>query len=151
MDDWTTTMFKHFVVYKKYYTQVLLCCCCYFLMDLCDFFSQTCFEAAWLEQGQYHDWSNPLYIQWEIINDFKLLNSLQWHHNERHCISSHQHPDCLLSGLFRHRSKKTSKFHVSSFCEGNPPVDSPHKGPVTWKMFPFDDVIMYCLSSIIYL
>ena len=22
------------------------------------------------------------------------------------------------------------------------PVDSPHKGPVTWKMFPFDDVIM---------
>ena len=29
------------------------------------------------------------------------------------------------------------------------PVDSPHKGPVTQKMFPFDDVIMYyvlCLS-----
>ena len=23
------------------------------------------------------------------------------------------------------------------------PVYSPHKGPVTWKMFPFDDVIMY--------
>ena len=22
------------------------------------------------------------------------------------------------------------------------PVDSPHKGPVTWKMFPFDDVIV---------
>ena len=22
-------------------------------------------------------------------------------------------------------------------------VDSPHKGPVTWKMFPFDDVIMW--------
>ena len=22
------------------------------------------------------------------------------------------------------------------------PVNSPHKGPVTWKMFPFDDVIM---------
>ena len=22
------------------------------------------------------------------------------------------------------------------------PVDSPHKGPVTWKMFPFDDIIM---------
>ena len=25
---------------------------------------------------------------------------------------------------------------------GNSPVNSPHKGPVTWKMFPFDDVIM---------
>ena len=24
------------------------------------------------------------------------------------------------------------------------PVNSPHKGPVTWKMFPFDDVIMQC-------
>ena len=22
------------------------------------------------------------------------------------------------------------------------PVNPPHKGPVTWKMFPFDDVIM---------
>ena len=27
------------------------------------------------------------------------------------------------------------------------PVDSPHKGPVTWKMFPFDDVIMGWLKS----
>ena len=25
------------------------------------------------------------------------------------------------------------------------PVNSPHKGPVTRKMFPFDDVIMWCL------
>ena len=33
-----------------------------------------------------------------------------------------------------HRSKKTSKLHVTGLCE--------HKGPVTWKMFPFDDVIM---------
>ena len=24
------------------------------------------------------------------------------------------------------------------------PVDSPHKGPVIWKMFPFDDIIMIC-------
>ena len=23
------------------------------------------------------------------------------------------------------------------------PVDSPHKGPVTWKMFPFDDFLMF--------
>ena len=26
------------------------------------------------------------------------------------------------------------------------PVNSPHKGPVTRKMFPFDDVIMYTTS-----
>ena len=40
--------------------------------------------------------------------------------------------------------KKTLKLHVTGFCEGNDrlPVNSPHKGPVTRKMFPFDDVIM---------
>ena len=27
------------------------------------------------------------------------------------------------------------------------PVNSPHKGPVTRKMFPFDDVIMYCIHK----
>ena len=27
------------------------------------------------------------------------------------------------------------------------PVNSPHKGPVSWKKFPFDDVIMQCDSS----
>ena len=26
------------------------------------------------------------------------------------------------------------------------PVNSPHKGPVTWKMFPFDDVIKFGLD-----
>ena len=28
------------------------------------------------------------------------------------------------------------------------PVNSPHKWPVTWKMFPFDDVIMVCVCGI---
>ena len=28
------------------------------------------------------------------------------------------------------------------------PVNSPHKRPVTWKMFPFDDVIMENLDSV---
>ena len=27
-------------------------------------------------------------------------------------------------------------------------VDSPHKGPVTWKMFPFDDIIMYVMLTL---
>ena len=33
---------------------------------------------------------------------------------------------------------------VAGLREGNPPVtvDSPHKGPVTQILFPFDDVIM---------
>ena len=49
--------------------------------------------------------------------------------------------------LFRRRSKKTSKLRVTGLCAGNSPgpVNSPHKGPVTRKMLPFDDVIMFTL------
>ena len=74
-------------------------------------------------------------------------DSLQWRHNERDGVSNHQPHDCLLNRLFRHSSKKTSKLRVTGLCEGNSPVNSPHKGPVTRKMFPFDDVIMFNLAS----
>ena len=51
----------------------------------------------------------------------------------------------LSNRLFRRRSKKTSKLRVTGLCEGNWwPVNSPHKGPVTRQMFPFDDVIKTC-------
>ena len=47
-----------------------------------------------------------------------------------------------------HRSKKTSKLRVTGLCVGNSPgpVNSPHKGPVPRKMFPFDDVIMMIIK-----
>ena len=47
---------------------------------------------------------------------------LQWRHNERDGVSNHQPHDCLLSRLFRHRSKKTSKPRVTGLCAGNSPV-----------------------------
>ena len=64
-------------------------------------------------------------------------NSLQWRHNRHDSVSNHQPHDCLLSRLFRLRSKKTSKLCVSGLCEANSPipVNSPHKGPVTPKGF----------------
>ena len=52
---------------------------------------------------------------------------------EEHCndvifrvdgVSNHQPHDGLLSRLFRHRSKKTSKLRVTGLCEGNSPVTS---------------------------
>ena len=69
---------------------------------------------------------------------------LHWRHNDHYGVSNHQPHGCLLSGLFRRRSNKTSKFRVTGLCVGNSPgpVNSPHKGPVTRKMFSFDDVIM---------
>ena len=69
---------------------------------------------------------------------------LHWCHNDHDGVSNHQPHGCLLNRLFRRRSKKTSKLRVTGLCVGNSPgpVNSPHKGPVTRKMFPFDDVIM---------
>ena len=77
------------------------------------------------------------------------LGSLQWRHNDHDSVSNHQPHGCLLNHLFRRRSKKTSKLRVTGLCVGNSPgpVDSPHKGPVMRKMFPFDDVIMSYLGT----
>ena len=81
--------------------------------------------------------------------------TLYWRHNAdviMLALSNHQSHGCLLNRLFRRRSKKTSKFRVTGLCAGNSPgpVNSPHKGPLTRKMFPFDDVIMFRNQSIIW-
>ena len=69
---------------------------------------------------------------------------LQWRHNERDGVSNQEPHDCLLNRLFRRRSKKTSKLRITGPCEGiyRWPVNSPHAGPVTREMFPFDDITM---------
>ena len=71
-----------------------------------------------------------------------VVITLRWRHNGRVGVSNHQPNDCLLKRLFRRRSKKTSKLRVTGLCAGNSPVNSPHKWPVTRKMFAFDEVIM---------
>ena len=47
---------------------------------------------------------------------------LLWRHNGRGSVSNHQPHDCLLNGLFRRRSKKTSKLRVTGLCARNSPV-----------------------------
>ena len=59
---------------------------------------------------------------WVTIILHSVGNALQWRHNEHDCISNHQPHDCLLKRLFRRRSKKTPKLHVTGLCEGNSPV-----------------------------
>ena len=39
----------------------------------------------------------------------KQGGTLEWRHNERYGVSNHRRLDCLLSRLFRRRSKNTSK------------------------------------------
>ena len=80
--------------------------------------------------------TEPVWYQIQM----KVCISFQWRHNELYGISHHLPHDCLLNLLSRRRSKKISKLRFTGLCEGNPPV----KGPVTRKMFLFDDVIM-CL------
>ena len=46
-------------------------------------------------------------------------SSLRWRHNGRDSVSNNQPHDCLLNRLFKHRSKKTSKFpaQMASYAE----------------------------------
>ena len=70
--------------------------------------------------------------------------TFHWRHNNHDGVSNLQPHGCLLNRLFGRRSKKTSELRVTGLCAGKSPgsVNSPHKWPVTRKMFPFDDVIM---------
>ena len=82
--------------------------------------------------------------QWNF--NFFVTFASRWRHNESDGVSNHQLHDCLLNRLFTRKSKKKSKLRVTVLCARNSPVTSefPHKGPVTRKIFPFDDVIMGC-------
>ena len=50
-----------------------------------------------------------------------LTITLRWRHNGCDGVSNHQPHACLLSRLFRRRSKKTSKLRVAGLCVGNSP------------------------------
>ena len=90
---------------------------------------------------------------WTSIKCWTLCRAprtLHWRHNDHDGVSNHQPHGCLLNCLFRRRSNNTSKLRVTGLCVGNSPgpVNSPHKGPVTLKMFPFDDVIMNLMHTV---
>ena len=74
----------------------------------------------------------------ETVKD--VIPPLLWRHNGHDSVSNHQHHDCLLNRLFRRRKYQSSA--SLAFVRGNHrrPVNSPHKWPVTRRMFSFDDV-----------
>ena len=69
-----------------------------------------------------------------------VISTLLWRHNGRDGVPNHQPHHCLLNRLFRRHQRKYQS--SASLASVRSPVNSPHKGPVTRKMFPFDDVIM---------
>ena len=93
-----------------------------------------------------------LFNAYHIHVTSRFANTLHWRHNDHDSVSNHQPHGCLFNRLFRRRSKKTSKPRVAGLCAGNSPwpVNSPHKGPVTRKMFPFDDVITIDVDWTVY-
>ena len=97
------------------------------------------YEWRWGKNKHYRKFGS---WQLNLINSNQISISLQWRHNERDGVSNHRRHDCLLNRFVRRRSEKPSKLCGTDLCEGNSPVTG-HKGSVTRKMLPYDDVIMF--------
>ena len=82
-------------------------------------------------------------ISWRFWTPVNL--SLQWSHNGRDGVSDHQPHDFYLTVYTGADQRKHQSSASLAFVRGihRWPVNSPHKGPVTRKTFPFDDVIMW--------
>ena len=101
--------------------------------------------AQFVGRSQWRGYSPPVVVYTpHHYSDDTWAATLHWRHNDHDGVSNHEPYGCLLNRLFGRRSKKAWKLRVTGLCVGNSPgpVNSPHKGPVTRKMFSFDDVIM---------
>ena len=79
-----------------------------------------------------------------------LLLSLQWRHNGA-IASQTTSLSIVYSTVNSDADQRKHKSSMSlAFVWGihRWPVNSPHKGPVTRQMFPFDDVIMLCMECL---
>ena len=86
---------------------------------------------------EHHHWSQSWKVG--ITEEQDSVTPLLWRHNECDGASKHRRLHCLPNRLFRRKSKKTLKAPRNwLFVRGihRWPVDSPHKVPVTRKMFP---------------
>ena len=79
--------------------------------------------------------TKPWIYSWDVIYQRKL----QWRHNGRHSVSNHQPHYYVYLTVY---SGGDQRKHQSSASLAF--VRSPHKWPVTRKMFQSDDVIMRC-------
>ena len=73
--------------------------------------------ALWVRKhcSPREDMQSVLHTQCLLLH----TNKLQWRHNGQDDVSNHQPHDCILSRIFRRRSKKISKLHVTGLCMGN--------------------------------
>ena len=102
------------------------------IFSKCIYLAHNIFKCLFMKQTIILCWKLNLEVQL-TINQYIIKSlwprhiiwwhrSLQWCHSGCDAISDHQHQDCLLNRLFRHRSEKTSKLHITGLSEGNSPV-----------------------------
>ena len=85
-------------------------------------------------------WLRHKYGRWNGANPYTIRNTQYYVYG----VSNHQHLDCLLSRFSGAHQRKYWSSASLAFVRGihRWPEDSPPKGPVTRKMFPFYDIII---------
>ena len=78
-------------------------------------------------------------------------HTLQWHHNGHDSVSNHQASYCLVRCLFRRRSTKISKLHVTGLsvacsipCE---PIKTAYSKGTGWSISTHGNAVLYVKSS----
>ena len=93
---------------------------------------------------------DPLNIRWSLenkntsrMNTEVTMKALERRHNERYGVSNYRRLECLLNRFSGAGQRKRQSSASLAFVRGIHwwPV-TPHKGLVTRKIFPFDDVTM---------
>ena len=80
----------------------------------------------------------------EKLGSFSIQRyALQWRHNENRGVSNNWRLHCYF-GEDQRKHQSSASLNCAK-GKHRWPVLSPHQGPVTRKMFPFDDVIMSLL------
>ena len=101
----------------------------------CDFLIVTARFYPYLPGLLPSQWSHPMTASvlgtWRI----RLITFIMMTSHERHVVSNPWSFDCLFNSLCRTIWKEHQSPHYWPFV-------TPHKGPVTRKRLPFDDVIM---------
>ena len=100
-------------------------------------------------------WSKiQIYFMFPRINSARLglIYPLQWRHNGCDAIASQITGVSIVCSVVcsdaEHRHYQSSVSLAFMRMIHRWPVDSPRKGPVTRKMYPFDDVIMLPISAV---
>ena len=106
---------------------------------------QTFFSGIYVQTKLHASFSGALLTHLPLVP-----HTLQWRHNGRDSASNHQLTivySTVYSGAYQRKHQSSASL---AFVRGihRWPVNYPHKGPVTRKLFPFDDVIMACVAEL---